>query len=87
MATDSVVVRRVCVIDGNGPDDIAMAEVGEAVFQTRTITLDFLPGEEGERELDISQEEENICITQPHKGKRNAMFTGFRILLSDPRVC
>lgn len=79
--------RVVVVIDGNDQDDVYMAEVYRGVFGDNIVNVDFLVGHKGD-DCDHSMfgENENICILQPHGGKREGLYTGFKLLLQDPEV-
>lgn len=84
-AHSGTLIRRICVIDGNDASCQEMAKIGTSVFGVDTIALDHLimPND---GEVTDKYGLGDCCITQPHNGKRNAMYTGFRILLNDPRI-
>lgn len=81
--------RIICIIDGNDDADKYMADVYRMVFNENVVTLDYLMSEKNIDEIDFSQfgnENTPLCILQPHKGKREAQYTAFSILLNDPSI-
>ena len=84
------IARIICIIDGNEEGDKYMAEIFAKVFNTRFKVVDFVLSEqeEGARDLSIYQNttDENICIMQPHRGKREALYTASKVAMIDPTV-
>lgn len=83
------IARRICIIDGTDDDDMYMADIYSELFQSDIIKLDYLMGDKRHEEIDFSvfgDNNKDICIMQPHKGKRDALYTGFKILLNDESV-
>lgn len=81
-------LRITIVVDGNSdPDDFAMVDVAKEVFGSIVcLNLTHLPDELPEKSykfgnipMETFDTTEVICITQPHAGKRNAMYTAFCI--------
>jgi len=80
------------VIDGNTSDDEYMVDITKDVFYGyKCITINLNKGEgEGESESDsvdysnymeIVRNYDIVCISQKHKSKRDAMYTGFKMTL------
>jgi hyaluronan synthase len=72
------------IIDGNDNDDQYMVNLFKKVFNDNYTIIEL------EKTLDdeykkILINDKYICITQPHKGKRHAMYTGF-ILSEDNKM-
>lgn len=83
------IARIVCVIDGNEDGDTYMAEIYKKIFNDNVHKLDYLMSDKKADEIDYSifgDINTPVCILQPHKGKREAQYTSFNILLNDPTV-
>ena len=70
-------------IDGNDEEDIYMADIALKVFGNRvtTVPLDFIPSME-KRIFSIGINTSNVpvyVITQPHSGKRDAMYSAYMV--------
>ena len=77
--------RVVFVVDGNTQDDVYMSNVFSEVFGNNIMTLDFLTS--NEKDVDYSVfGSDNICIMQPHGGKREGLYTGFKLLMQDSEI-
>jgi len=85
----SNIARVICIVDGNDEGDKYMADVYRTVFNDNVVVLDYLISEKNATDIDFSlfgNNNEPVCIMQPHKGKREAQYTGFSILLNDSSV-
>lgn len=80
--------RRICIIDGTDKDDMYMSDIYTEIFQrSNVITLDTLPERLDDFDFSVfGDKTQDICIMQPHKGKRHALYTGFQLLLNDESV-
>lgn len=80
----------ICIIDGKDEEDMYMADIYKTVFGTDIKTLDFLLCEVDEErkvvELNNIQLDKYMCILQPHAGKRDALYTGFKLIMKDPTI-
>ncbi|OZJ03602.1 hypothetical protein BZG36_03697 [Bifiguratus adelaidae] len=83
-------IQIVVVIDGNDIPDREMANVFRKEYlDAPVVTLPNLPSVttlavDNQFFFDICQKAEPIsCILQPHRGKRHAMYTAFRFLMSN----
>ncbi|KAG0270175.1 ATP-dependent RNA helicase [Actinomortierella ambigua] len=104
--------RILLVVDGNEAQDEYMAQIFQKVFSRHNpavIRPDFLcmdrePSSKDREDLvrQIAAHPGPVCVMQPHRGKRSAMYTGFCALLQqgieavvvtdsdtylDPHVC
>ncbi|KAF9582750.1 Hyaluronan synthase 3 [Lunasporangiospora selenospora] len=104
--------RVLLVVDGNEPQDEYMAQIflrvfekqGPAVFRPDFLCMDRAASDRGREDLvrQIAYHPGPVCVMQPHRGKRSAMYTGFAALLQqgiesvvvtdsdtylDPHVC
>lgn len=104
--------RVMLVVDGNEAQDEYMGQIFMKVFGEQGATIirpDFLcmdrePTDKEREELvrQIAYHPGPVCVMQPHRGKRSAMYTGFAALLKqgiesvvvtdsdtylDPHVC
>lgn len=79
-------IRRIIfVIDGNTDEDSYMSDIYTEVFGNNVMTIGFLLS--NEQEIDYSVfGTDNICIMQPHAGKREGLYTGFKLLMQDPEI-
>jgi hyaluronan synthase len=77
--------RIVFVIDGNSETDQYMADIYKEVMNNNVIKIDYLFSDR--KEIDYSIYGKNdICIMQPHHGKREGLYTGFKLLMQDPNI-
>ena len=80
----------ICIIDGNEAADRYMSDIFKTVFGSDVKTLDFLlcelDEERKESELNNMTLERNMCVMQPHGGKRDALYTGFKLIMKDPTI-
>lgn len=77
--------RIVFIVDGNSENDEYMADIYKQVFNSNVIKVDYLLS--NTQDIDYSiYGNENICIMQPHHGKREGLYTGFKILMQDPNI-
>jgi len=80
-------VRKIIfVIDGNTSDNNYMFEIYKEVFNNNLFRMDYFHSQ-----MNYSlfwENNEPICIMQPHNGKREGLMTGFKILMynSDIKV-
>ncbi|KAG0339158.1 Hyaluronan synthase 3 [Podila humilis] len=104
--------RVLLVVDGNETQDEYMAQIflkvfekqGAAVFRPDFLCMDRAASDKGREDLvrQIAYHPGPVCVMQPHRGKRSAMYTGFAALLQqgmesvvvtdsdtylDPNVC
>jgi hyaluronan synthase len=84
-------VRKVLVIiDGDEPDDNYMIDIFHEIFaETSSIKschIHFDTSLSFQTVVNLPQYQSSnaICITQKHEGKRNCMYTGFKLSLLDP---
>lgn len=83
------IARSICVIDGMDDEDKYMADIYAETYQTQVIKVDYLLSDKATDKIDYTvfgEKEQDICIMQPHKGKREALYTGFKILMNDPSI-
>lgn len=79
--------KVIVVVDGNEAEDTYMAEIaqeilGAYIIRTNELLSETLPGV-----LSVTSAlEKYVCILQPHKGKRHALYTGLKISCEDPLV-
>ncbi|CAM9589173.1 unnamed protein product [Ectocarpus sp. 6 AP-2014] len=77
----------IVVVDGNDSDDMYMADLALETFGNRatSVDLDFLPSESCQpirSELLVPQDTKSppvFVVTQPHAGKREAIYTAYKI--------
>jgi hyaluronan synthase len=104
--------RVMLVVDGNEAQDEYMAQIfmkvfedqGPAILRPDFLTMDRLANDKDRQDLvrQIAYHPGPVCVMQPHRGKRSAMYTGFAVLLQqgiesvvvtdsdtylDPHVC
>ncbi|GJJ69661.1 mannitol-1-/sugar-/sorbitol-6-phosphatase [Entomortierella parvispora] len=82
--------RVLLVVDGNEKQDEYMAQIfmkvfekqGAAVFRPDFLCMDRSPSDRDREELvrQIAYHPGPVCVMQPHRGKRSAMYTGFAAL-------
>lgn len=82
------IARLICVIDGDDPEDMKMTEVYRRVYgdniKTPKMVLCETDHKDGVNiESDFSRD---ICVAQPHRGKRECLYTGFRLAALDPSI-
>jgi hyaluronan synthase len=85
------IARVICIIDGIDEADRYMADIYQKIFESGYKVVDFVLSEQGNREaVDFSQYQasymDNVCIMQPHRGKREALYTASYIAMTDPSV-
>ncbi|KAF9343731.1 Hyaluronan synthase 3 [Mortierella sp. NVP85] len=83
--------RILLVVDSNEAEDEYMAEVflkvfekqGGTIFRTEFLCMDRAAGNREREDLvrQIAYHPGPVCVMQPHRGKRSAMYTGFAALL------
>ncbi|KAF8941603.1 Hyaluronan synthase 3 [Dissophora ornata] len=83
--------RVMLVVDGNEPQDEYMAQIflkifekqGAAVFRPNFLCVDREASDKERDDLvrQLAYHPGPVCIMQPHRGKRSAMYTGFAALL------
>lgn len=80
--------RIIFIIDGNEESDQYMANIYKEVFNDKVIKLDCLISENNNiiNRAMFGKNDENICIMQPHRGKREGLYTGFKLLTNDPDI-
>ncbi len=100
IAETQVRCRRVLiVIDGNDADDHSMQHVFRQVFDDENslcLSTDILPSASpeprfvsGTHELDsavLNTDKKYVCIFQPHRGKRHALYSAARWAILEPGV-
>ncbi|KAH7048929.1 nucleotide-diphospho-sugar transferase [Linnemannia elongata] len=104
--------RVMLVVDGNEAQDEYMAQIfikvfgdqGAAIFRPDFLSMDRQANDKDRQDLvrQIAYHPGPVCVMQPHRGKRSAMYTGFAVLLQqgiesvvvtdsdtylDPHVC
>jgi len=79
-------VRRVVfVIDGNEEKDMYMADIYKKVMNDNVVKMTTLIRDMKDFDYDILGDK-NVCIMQPHGGKREGLYTGFKVLMNDPEI-
>ena len=83
--------KIIFVIDGNDDTLLYMLNIYNKVFDntnSNSLQLDFLISDKKDEEVDYSifGNTNNLCIMQPHAGKREGLYTGFKILLHDDTI-
>lgn len=88
----SNIVKRICVIDGCDHDDLYLADIYSELYQASVIRLEKPLCELTEQEAKdfnydvFGNKNEDICILQPHRGKREALYTGFKVFMNDETI-
>lgn len=86
----SNIKRIIFVIDGNENDDKYMAEIYNEVFPNNNIiNVDFLISSKKRSNQEVDYNifgKDDICILQPHGGKREGLYTGFSLFMQDPSI-
>lgn len=77
--------RIIFVVDGNEEGDQYMADIYTEVFNTNVVKINRVLSEIETIVYSIFGNE-NVCIMQPHSGKREGLYTGFKILMNDPDI-
>ena len=67
---DPKISKILVVIDGDSPEDEYMVDIFKSVFFADSVTI--------HGNIYITPVERAICVSQPHKGKRSALYTGFK---------
>lgn len=79
--------KTIFVIDGNEESDMYMVDIYKEVFNNNIIKLNKNLSEYSENDIDYSIfEGNNICILQPHGGKREGLYNGFKIFMNDQNI-
>lgn len=82
--------RIIFVIDGNEKDDEYMADIYKKIYpNNEIINVDFLISDykKENKEIDFTIfGDKDICILQPHGGKREGLYTAFTLFLNDPEI-
>ncbi len=82
--------RTIFIIDGNEEEDLYMANIYKEVFpNNKIITVDFLISDYINKNKTIDYSifgTEDICILQPHGGKREGLYSGFKLLMQDSDI-
>ncbi|KAK5828170.1 nucleotide-diphospho-sugar transferase [Linnemannia elongata] len=83
--------RVMLVVDGNEEQDEYMAQIfmkifekqGAAVFRPDFLCMDREASDKAREDLvrQLAYHPGPVCVMQPHRGKRSAMYTGFAALL------
>ncbi|KAG0278752.1 ATP-dependent RNA helicase [Linnemannia exigua] len=83
--------RVMLVVDGNEQQDEYMAQIfmrvfekqGAAVFRPDFLCMDREASDKAREDLvrQLAYHPGPVCVMQPHRGKRSAMYTGFAALL------
>ncbi|KAG0370524.1 hypothetical protein BC939DRAFT_112050 [Gamsiella multidivaricata] len=83
--------RVLLVVDGNEPQDEYMAQIfirvfrkqGATVFRPNFLCMDRHASDKEREDLvrQVAYHPGPVCVMQPHRGKRCAMYTGFAALL------
>ncbi|KAG0172976.1 hypothetical protein DFQ28_009528 [Apophysomyces sp. BC1034] len=84
--------KTVVVIDGNEEQDREMAEIFEKTFPGKSVVaLPHVMSDTPHLNVPFPSEKESgsegdgvtnaVCYMQPHRGKRHAMYTAFRVLI------
>jgi hyaluronan synthase len=78
-------VRRIVfVIDGNEEKENYMVDIYKSVFNDNVVKMETLLSSQEEIDYTIfGGENEAVCIMQPHHGKREGLYTGFKLLMND----
>jgi hyaluronan synthase len=82
------VARLIVVIDGDDKEDTKMAEVYKQIYNDNIKKPEFVLSESDDKDgaridPDFSRD---ICVLQPHRGKRESLYTGFQLAMMDPSV-
>jgi len=81
--------KIVFVIDSNEDDHLYMMDIYKKVFysDSEAFKLDYLLSDVNSTvDYTAFNNSTNLCIMQPHAGKREGLYTGFKILLQDPTI-
>ena len=82
--------RIIFIIDGNEDDDKYMADIYNQVFpNNQIINVDFLISDKKRNNQQIDYNifgNNDICILQPHGGKREGLYTGFDLFMQDSSI-
>jgi hyaluronan synthase len=71
------------IIDGNDPNDYYLVDIFKFVFNEDSIVVNLDNTLSDKYKKILIGDYKYICITQPHKGKRHAMFTGFKLAIEN----
>lgn len=79
-------IRRIIfVIDGNSESDEYMVDIYKQVINNNVVKVNYLLSDYQNIDYSIYGDD-NVCIMQPHGGKREGLYTGFKILMQDPNI-
>lgn len=71
--------KIIIVIDGNSSVDTYMADIASSLLGSVNITLQELPSDNPSVLDSLPARPRVLCIMQPHKGKRHALYTGLKL--------
>lgn len=71
------------VIDGNDYEDNYLIDIFNFVFKVDSIVINLDNTLSDKYKKIIIGDYKYVCITQPHKGKRHAMYTGFKLAIEN----
>jgi hyaluronan synthase len=71
--------RIFVVIDGNEAGDEYMAKISHDILRANVIHMTELLSKDPEIDILDGSNSRYICILQPHKGKRHALYTGLKL--------
>lgn len=74
--------KIIVVIDGNDEEDNYMINIFKKIFNEDYKIIELIETL-NDKYHKILANEKYICITQPHKGKRYAMYTGFQVSIEN----
>lgn len=85
--------KIIFIIDSNEDSELYMKNIFDNVFDntndSHSIVLDYLLSEKcltSEIDYSVFNTSKYLCIMQPHAGKREGLYTGFKILLKDSSI-
>ena len=79
--------RIVFVVDGNEESDEYMADIYKSIINNNVIKMNNLVSDLSEVDYSMfGNNDEHVCIMQPHGGKREGLYTGFKILMNNPDI-
>lgn len=79
-------IRRVVfVIDGNEEKDMYMSDIYKKIINNNVIKMTELIHDIKDFDYTILGDTD-VCIMQPHGGKREGLYTGFKVLMNDPEI-
>lgn len=79
--------RIIFVIDGNEEKDMYMADIYKKVMNDNVVIMTELIRDIKDFDYSIlGDKDRHVCIMQPHGGKREGLYSGFKVLMNDPDV-